>query len=580
MRLRPETGGWSLRWGLEAVLLTLLVLAIYLPRLTELSLRGEESRRAQVAREMLWTGDWVVPRQQGEPFLSRPPLGSWVIVLAAYVRGDCDPLAVRLPSVLATLLTALLVYGYSRTFLPRLGSLAAGAAYATMAQVLELGRLGETEAVFTLLVSSSLLVWHWGYQRAWPAGWTWGAGYTLAALGTLAKGPQAPVYFGGAVGSYLLLMGRWRALLTRAHLAGLILFAVVVGAWQVPFYREMGWAGVRQIWASDTALHLTELRPGIWLHHLATYPFEILCCTAPWSLVLFFYGSRRLRHLVGEARPQVTFLVTCLAVTFPTCWLAPGAQSRYFMPLFPCLAPLLGLVPARCSGLRIGSSLRSAWDGSLALVAVLLAALGGVVLAASYLAWPRIAPLSQPQAFALTYGLAALGAGAAAWRLRRRAAARWESVGVLSLAGFLGLTNTGLVTNAFARKSENAALAVVRLKERYPECRHLVSFGPVHHLFAYYFAEPIALRPLPRTAADLEDKWQYFCFDRLGKVPVNLPFPWEEVAAVSCDRYRAPLAQWEVVVGRRLFGSQPPQGWTGVAEAKRRAQSRPEGARQ
>src|SRR5947209_8070852 len=63
----------------EAILLILVVAGTYLVRLTDMSIRGEESRWATVAGEMLRTGDWVVPRQQGAPFLSRPPLVSWLI---------------------------------------------------------------------------------------------------------------------------------------------------------------------------------------------------------------------------------------------------------------------------------------------------------------------------------------------------------------------------------------------------------------------------------------------------------------------------------------------------------------------
>src|SRR5262249_42770773 len=139
-----------------------IVAAIYFVRLQEMSVRGEESRWATVAMEMLRTGDWVVPRQQGAPFLSRPPLGSWLIAVTTFLRGQCEVWAVRLPAVLATLITSLLVYGYSRAFLSRFGALTGALAYATMGQVLQLGRVGETEAVFTFFVSASLLAWHWG----------------------------------------------------------------------------------------------------------------------------------------------------------------------------------------------------------------------------------------------------------------------------------------------------------------------------------------------------------------------------------------------------------------------------------
>src|SRR5262249_18579312 len=155
---------------------------------------GEEPRRGQVAREMINSGDWIVPRQQGEPFLSRPPVQNWAIALVALARGGVDFIAIRLPSVIALLLTTALIYAFGRTFLSRLGALWAAAAYPTMGLVLQFGWLGETESLYTLVVAGSLIAWRWADVKQKPlVGWC--LGYGLAAVGMLTKGPQAPVYF-------------------------------------------------------------------------------------------------------------------------------------------------------------------------------------------------------------------------------------------------------------------------------------------------------------------------------------------------------------------------------------------------
>ncbi len=71
----------------------------------------------------------------------------------AWCAAKMDVVAIRLPSVLAILLTTLITYLYARTFLTPTGALAAGAAYASLLQVLQIGRLGENEALYALLVS-------------------------------------------------------------------------------------------------------------------------------------------------------------------------------------------------------------------------------------------------------------------------------------------------------------------------------------------------------------------------------------------------------------------------------------------
>ncbi len=80
---------WWREWEFWAVLM--LAGLIYCPRLGEPLPSGEEPRRGQVAREMIASGDWIVPRQQGLPFLSRPPLQNWAIGAAAQCVATSTP---------------------------------------------------------------------------------------------------------------------------------------------------------------------------------------------------------------------------------------------------------------------------------------------------------------------------------------------------------------------------------------------------------------------------------------------------------------------------------------------------------
>ncbi len=342
----PQSGRrWFGEWQLWA--LAAFAIACYDSRLTALPIHGEETRRAQVAIEMVRGGDWIVPRQQGVPLLSRPPLQSWPIALITSITGDCSLWATRLPSVLATILTTLLIYGCGRQFLSRQGAFAAGLVYSSTGMVLQLGRLAETDALFTLLVSASLLVWHWGYARNSRSSYTWIAGYGLAALAALAKGPQAPVYFVAVTATYLCWRRDWRMLFNRSHLYGLGMFAAIVGAWQIPFCMQLGFSAAVQVWTGDVGMRFEDTRLAVVGLHLLLYPVETLICTLPWSPLLSAYAFRCFRDTIRGAKSWVNFLIVSVLVTFPTCWMVPGAKGRYWMPLYPCLALLTGLVIQR-----------------------------------------------------------------------------------------------------------------------------------------------------------------------------------------------------------------------------------------
>ena len=149
------------------LLILVFVIVVYGVRIESQPLVGEETRWGSAAREMLETSDWIVPRQQGRAFPERPPMTIWAIAAVGWARGQVDTIAIRLPSILAVGATCLILYAYARLLISRFAGTAAAFVYASFGQVLQIGRMGESEALFTLFLSASLLLWHLGYLRAW-----------------------------------------------------------------------------------------------------------------------------------------------------------------------------------------------------------------------------------------------------------------------------------------------------------------------------------------------------------------------------------------------------------------------------
>lgn len=538
------------RWWRESEVLVLIALVIgaYFIRAADLTIRGEESRWATVAREMTASGDWVVPRQQGEPFLSRPPLGNWLIALATLVRGECDAWAIRLPTVLAVLLTTLLVYAIGRTFLNRLGAFTAALAFCTMGEVLQMGRVAETDLVFTGLLSSAVLVWLCGERRGWPDWLTWSAGYGLAALAALAKGPQAPVYFVGTTVIYLLNRRDWRMLLSRAHVFGFAVFVAVVAAWQVPFLAMAGWKATYQIWTGDSTARFADLRFADVLIHLVRYPLEVLGCMAPWSLFLVAFASRQFRRSLGELQPQVTFLSIYFILGFLPCWLSPGGMTRYCLPLYPAAALLVGVVADRMAACALSNRLSSAWRAGWRFYAASMSTVAVGVLVISIFPVPAaVKPWAQSTLACIGIVVAAGFAAGLALRVAGSGGSRALRAGVLALSGFMAMNYGLVIVNALVARSGDTATAIARLKETLPPDVRLVSFNPTHHLFAYHYGLPIELRPWPNDA----DAAEWFCFCSLGEYRPALPFCWTEVMVVPVDRNWHAKPENVVVVGRR-----------------------------
>lgn len=554
-RLSSHTAGFPLKrskWWLEPelALLVVFVLGAYFTRMTDLAVRGEESRRGLIAREMLMTGDWIVPRCQGVPLFSRPPLQNWLIALISLARGGVDEVAIRFSSDCAVLLTVILIYAYGRTFLTRLGALTAGTAYASMGQVLELGRLGETDALFTLFVSASLLVWHLCYLRGDSHYLTWCLGYLFVALGMLTKGPQAPVYFAGVVGAYLLWMRNWRFALSRAHLTGIALFLVLFGAWQIPFALQLGAEGAGKMYVNDVGHRFLYATWMSFSTHLVEYPLETLVCLLPWSGLLIVWWNRRFRQTLGKAGTHAAFLAICLLVSFPTVWLPPGSRPRYFMSLYPCVALLAGLVANRVLRTRNAEEWRIVWPifargCALAMAGIALAVL--VISLGDFNTW-----LKQPPSRAAAYTVGSLLLAALVWQAPARNSALLRRAGVLSIACFVAASYDTILINAIQRTTVDTAGAVTELKWHLPPHTPLVSFGQLHHLFVFHYHEHVPVREWPESTDEVENDLQYFCVEPGKLAAEGLPFPWEQVADISCDRRIQEHPAWRVIVGRRI----------------------------
>ncbi|HWG45420.1 MAG TPA: glycosyltransferase family 39 protein [Gemmataceae bacterium] len=536
----------------EVAVLIVLVLAAYLIRIGDVSMRGEESRRARVAFEMLERGDWIVPREQGQPFLSRPPLQNWLIAASRVVCGSEAPWAVRLPSVLAMLLTALLIYGYARTCLSRVAALAASVAFVTFGEMFTTGCQAETEMIFIALVSASLLLWHWGQVRGWPDMGTWIVSYICVSLGVLCKGPQPPVYFAAAVVAYLLWTGQWRRLFSRAHLTGIAVGVAIVFAWLIPCAARTSWPDVWAIFSNDTSMRFRDWKALDVSVHLLRFPLEVLGCTLPWSFFLLGYLSRDLRRCLGEARPQTLFMALCVATSFPTCWIPPEGQTRYFAPLYPCLAVLIGLMVQCCLHADLPTMARAGWRRFTLLVASSMIVAGVVVMLASIFLTnhPRYSFWAERWPLALAYALAVIGLAVLIFKAREGGAASRIRTAVLAAACFMVLTFTGILTNVRVRRSEDQATAVARLKEQLPQGQRLVSLGHIDALFAYHYG--MSIDPLsPDNGTDLLARENfYFCFDSDGAARPTLPFAWHEVAAISMDRNHHTSPERVVVIGR------------------------------
>src|SRR5437764_5046355 len=137
------------------VLLLLPAVILYPSRGFHL-LEPDEGRYAQIPKEMLERGEWVVPTLQGEAYLDKPPLMYWLIALSYRILG-VSPEAARLVPALCVHLTILLVYLLGRRSIGERAALWAAVLLSVAPGFVSIARLLLLDGLLVLCVTTSVL---------------------------------------------------------------------------------------------------------------------------------------------------------------------------------------------------------------------------------------------------------------------------------------------------------------------------------------------------------------------------------------------------------------------------------------
>lgn len=329
-------------WRLQSLLIVLVLPALLLyPTLGFHLLEPDEGRYAQIPREMLVRGEWIVPTLQGEPYLDKPPLMYWLVRISYSLLGVSEQ-AARLVPALCVHLTILAVYLLGRRSIGERAALWAAVLLTVAPGFLGVARLLLLDGLLTLTVTLSVLC---GYEavrsgtlrRNW-----WIASAIFSGLGFLTKGPISEILLFPP-----LIVATWLCgSMARVRWKDVGQFAAIVIGINVPWY---------------VAIYLREphfLAHFFWEHNVMRFlqPFDHLQPVwyyAPILLgglmpgtILFIPFLRRLLAGGGHSAPSgFWFLAGCWCVLFFS--LSGSKLPTYILPAYPFLCLALGDFIAR-----------------------------------------------------------------------------------------------------------------------------------------------------------------------------------------------------------------------------------------
>lgn len=300
---------------------------------------SDEPRFAEVAREMVESGDFLVPRVNGEAYREKPPLLFWCISFVSVIGGEVNEVTARIPSLLAALMTLWCTYLLARRLYdPRIALWAMGI-LATTNRFWWQARTVQIDMVLTSCLTAALLCfwcWHKDRQKKFLVGF-----YIAMAFGLLAKGPPALVF-------PLLLIAAfyWKQPMERKkthYVLGSLAAIAVTLAWLIParLAASVGGGSVEsEIGANLFRQTIGRFIMGVshaqppW-YYIQMLPVDLL----PWSFFLPYTI-----YYVWKRRRESSEMRLLLAYTIPAFIffsISIGKRQLYLLPLYPVFAILI-----------------------------------------------------------------------------------------------------------------------------------------------------------------------------------------------------------------------------------------------
>lgn len=348
-------------------------IAYLLPLINRRLWSPDETRYAEISREMIQSGDWVVPRLLGLDYFEKPILGYWLNSISQLLFGETH-FAVRFASAFCTGLTAMLIYWFSkRLFQSPKKAIASAVIYLSSFIVYAIGTYSVLDAMVSLWLNLTLVSFYISFQANSPREKKIGYGVMGFAigLGFLTKGFIALVVPGIVILPYLIYRHQlnelrfvWIVFVTMLLVT--LPWAIAVHLRAPDFWHYFFWVEHVQRFASEDAQH----KAPFWYY----VPVVIVGCL-PWLGLLPAVFKQGWNNV--QLRTGVIFLLCWLIIPFVFFSMANGKLLTYILLCFAPLAIIIGnglvelLEKKMWQSLRLNGWINIFFGGVIALLVVL-----------------------------------------------------------------------------------------------------------------------------------------------------------------------------------------------------------------
>jgi len=341
---------------------------------------ADEPRFAQVAREMVTSGNWFFPIRGGELYPDKPPVFMWAIALFYWFTGNMK-VAFLLPNALASLLTLVCVYDIAAKLWNVRTARVAGLLLLLVPQFMLQAKTAQIDAMVACWITLAMygLIRHFYVKPdlRWlcVSGFFMGVGIITKGVGFLPILFFIPVYIQQA---WQHRRGAWRMLGEPLLTLGFMLLAVL--CWLIPMLYLADSSGNPDFIAYRDNIMFKqtgERYANAWHHILPWWYYLVEAIPSLWFPLSFMLLSRSFWRFLVRHRIAIVLFAWVALVVFFFSW-SPGKRGVYILPAVPMLALLMSPWLAQQSPERW---LQRVIKALLWLVPVLLFVAAGMLLA-------------------------------------------------------------------------------------------------------------------------------------------------------------------------------------------------------
>ncbi len=313
------------------------------------ALEGHECFVTVVAREMLESGDWIVPTYNGEPRLQKTPLNYWLVAISSVIFGGTDELAGRLPSVLLAVLSTAAILFFVSEWSGFRAAVLAGLIWSTSFGFVRYGRSARPEMSLACFVAIAMMSFYSGATAANRKKQIICMGVFWVSLGLamLAKGPAALPLVGVPLFLYVVLGRRWKLMGKVLPIAGTIIFLAIVLPWPILVVNRLaeaaGEAATLDFWKAEFVGRFmgTHDSGGKPVYYYLPYMFSFML---PWAAFVVMALAAPFYKVWGEKRRVMLYLWLWFAGDIAIMSASGGKRMHYVFPAMPAMAILVGII--------------------------------------------------------------------------------------------------------------------------------------------------------------------------------------------------------------------------------------------